>query len=282
MFEKMGRFTTKYRYPVSMFWVTLMVAITILMTTDVVAASTDSSEVSRDAENGAVVSETRSYPETSRTIELGLALTVVTLLLVSPTLAPALKTTLQGRMTLRLPNPRIRARLDGAETMAKSFVSGAIDRWESDGKINSKQAADLRRTMATPEAETLMKHMGAHLILSVAIAIPIPGLRSAARFGWTLAFRLKAMAALVRGKISKEEYQVARSIHSVPVMLVALVPAIGAIGYAVSDTMVKRGLGRMLLDQSAHKVPFGLYERLRIDRITAPRASVPVAVPVPA
>jgi hypothetical protein len=136
--------------------------------------------------------------------------------------------------------------------------------------------------MATPEAETLMKHMGAHLILSVAIAIPIPGLRSAARFAWTLAFRLKAMVALGVGKISKEEYQVARSIHSVPVMLLALVPAIGAIGYAVSDTMLKRGLGRMLLDQSAHKVPFGLYERLRIDRITAPRSSGPEAVPVPA
>jgi len=112
----------------------------------------------------------------------------------------------------------IRGKLDGAETMAKSFVSGAIERWESEGKIDGEQAAVLRGTMATPEAQTLMKHMGAHLILSVAIAIPIPGLRSAARFGWTLAFRLKAMVASGLGKISKEEYQVARSIHSVPVM----------------------------------------------------------------
>ena len=174
----------------------------------------------------------------------------------------------------------IRSRLDGAETMAMSFVSGAIDRWERDGQIDSEQAASLRHTMSTSEAQTLMKHMGAHLVLSVVIAIPIPGLRSAARFSWTLAFRLKALVARVRGKITKEEYQVARSIHSVPVMLVALVPAIGAIGYAVSDTMVKRGLGRMLLDQSAHKVPFGLYERLRLDRITAPRSAKLVAVPV--
>jgi hypothetical protein len=174
----------------------------------------------------------------------------------------------------------IRSRLDGAETMAMSFVSGAIDRWERDGQIDSEQAASLRHTMSTSEAQTLMKHMGAHLVLSVVIAIPIPGLRSAARFSWTLAFRLKALVARVRGKMTKEEYQVARSIHSVPVMLVALVPAIGAIGYAVSDTMVKRGLGRMLLDQSAHKVPFGLYERLRLDRITAPRSAKLVAVPV--
>ncbi|MCP4543599.1 MAG: hypothetical protein GY832_41330, partial [Chloroflexi bacterium] len=112
----------------------------------------------------------------------------------------------------------IRGKLDGAETMAKSFVSGAIERWESEGKIDNEQAAVLRQTMATPEAQTLMKHMGAHLILSVAIAIPIPGLRSAARFGWTLAFRLKAMVALGLGKINKEEYKVASSIHSFPVM----------------------------------------------------------------
>ena len=56
-------------------------------------------------------------------------------------------------------------------------------------------------------------------------------------------------------------------------MLLALVPALGAMAYAGSDTMVKNGLGRMLLDQSAHKVPFGLYERLGLARITAPRAT---------
>jgi hypothetical protein len=81
------------------------------------------------------------------------------------------------------------------------------------------------------------------------------------------------MYALGRGRITKEEYRVARSIHSVPVMLLALVPALGAMAYAGSDTMVKNGLGRMLLDQSAHKVPFGLYGRLGLARITAPRTS---------
>jgi hypothetical protein len=127
----------------------------------------------------------------------------------------------------------IRGRLEGAETMAKAFVCGAIDRWESDGLIDSERAASLRRVTATSEAETLLKHMGAHLVLSVAIAIPIPGLRSAARFLWTLGFRLKALAGRVRGRITKEEYQVARSIHSVPVMVVALVPALGAMAYAL-------------------------------------------------
>jgi membrane-associated phospholipid phosphatase len=166
----------------------------------------------------------------------------------------------------------IRARLDGAEAMARGFVGEAIERWEREGQIDSARAASLRSMLLTSEAQSLFKHLGAHMALTVAIAIPIPGLRSAARFAWTLAFRIRALYALGRGRISREEYLAARSIHSVPVMLLALVPALGAVSYAASDTMLKRGLGRMLLDQSAHKVPFGLYRRLRLARITAPRS----------
>ena len=109
------------------------------------------------------------------------------------------------------------------------------------------------------------------MVLCVVIAIPIPGLRSAARFAWTLAFRLKALYALARGRITREEYRVARSIHSVPVMLIALLPAFGAIAYGASETMVKKGLGRLLVDQAAYKMPFGLYRRLGLARFTAPR-----------
>jgi undecaprenyl-diphosphatase len=182
-----------------------------------------------------------------------------------------------ARRVYRLFNPNrlfrgVRGRLDGAELMAKSFVCGAIERWESEGQIDSAQAASLRHLMSTSEVESLLKHLGAHLTLTVAIAIPIPGLRSAARFAWTLTFRLKALWTLGRGRITREEYRVARSIHSVPVMLLALIPALGALAYAASDTMVKRGLGRMLLDQSAHKIPFGLYDRLGLSRVIAPRS----------
>ena len=63
----------------------------------------------------------------------------------------------------------------------------------------------------------------------------------------------------------------ARSIHSVPVMRIALLPAFGAIAYVASETMVKKGLGRLLVDQSAYKMPFGLYRRLGLARFTAPR-----------
>ena len=118
----------------------------------------------------------------------------------------------------------------------------------------------------------LVRHLGSHLVLSVAIVIPVPGLRSAARFAWTAAFRLKVLFDLARGKITREEYHVARSIHSIPVMLVALIPGFGAVAYVASGTMVKAGLGRMLLDQSAYKLPFGLYEKLGLARLTRPRS----------
>jgi len=52
----------------------------------------------------------------------------------------------------------------------------------------------------------------------------------------------------------------------------ALIPAAGVMAYAASAPMVQGNLGRLLLDQSAHKIPFGLYKRLHLARLTAPRA----------
>ena len=171
----------------------------------------------------------------------------------------------------------IRRRMVNPEAAARAFAMGGIERWERDGRIDRERAASLETLLETSEAKTLLKHVGAHMVLSVAIVIPIPGLRSAARFGWTLAFRLKALYALARGRITREEYRVARSIHSVPVMLIALVPAFGAIAYVASDTMTKKGLGRLLVDQAAYKMPFKLYRRLGLARHTAPRLPQPAA-----
>ncbi|MCH9040526.1 MAG: hypothetical protein IIC23_14225 [Chloroflexi bacterium] len=154
---------------------------------------------------------------------------------------------------------RVAGQIRGA---AWAFVTRAIERWEREGRIDSRQAAHLQRTMSTSETRTLLKHLGAHLVLSMAIAVPIPGLRSLARFGWTLAFRLSALLSFVRGRTTREEYRVEQSIHSIPVMLLSLVPGVGAISYVVSGIMIRNGLGRMLFDQAAYKLPFGLYRRL--------------------
>ena len=185
------------------------------------------------------------------------------------------------RLDFSGPINTIRVRLGGAEAMAIAFLNAAVDRWEREGRIDGGRAASARDMIASSETQHVVGHLGAHLILSIAIVVPIPGLRSVARFAWTATFRLKALYDLARGSITREEYRVARSLHTVPVMLIALIPGFGAISYVASDTMVRTGLGRMLLDQTAHKLPFGLYRRLGLERVTAPPSRrVPSDAPV--
>ena len=168
------------------------------------------------------------------------------------------------------PIKAIGRRMESAESFSTNFLTTAVVRWEQEGKIDGEQATTLRNSLGTSEMSAVVKHLGAHMVLSVAIVIPIPGLRSLARFGWTLSFRLKGLFGLVTGGMTKEEYRAVRSIHTVPVMLLALVPAIGAIAYAVSDPMLN-GPGRLLVDESASRLPFKLYRRLGLARFTAPR-----------
>ena len=165
---------------------------------------------------------------------------------------------------------QIRRSFSGAEGIARGFLESAVDVWKQEGRLDHLQAAELRRSALTPEVTDVMKHMGAHVFLSVAIAIPIPGLRSVARIAWTLAFRIKARYALARRRISLDEYRLAKSIHTGPVMLLSLVPIFGEVAYAFSDPIMKKGLGWILVDQSARRLPLGLYRRLGLQRITAP------------
>ena len=70
--------------------------------------------------------------------------------------------------------------------------------------------------------------------------------------------RIKQIARAQRPLISRRQ-------------VIALVPVFGAIAYVASDTMTKKGLGRLLVDQAAYKMPVKLYRRLGMARLTAPR-----------
>ena len=87
--------------------------------------------------------------------------------------------------------------------------------------------------------------------------------------GWTLRFRLKGLYGHAKGRITREDYRVVRSIHTVPVMLSVLLPAVGTIAYAASEPMLK-GPGRMLIGQTASKLPFKLYRPLHLAHLAAP------------
>ena len=69
-----------------------------------------------------------------------------------------------------------------AEQAAESFFDAGIDRWEKEGRISPSESAVLRSRLTSGEAQIATRHLGAHLVLSVAIALPVPGARSLARF----------------------------------------------------------------------------------------------------
>ncbi len=114
-----------------------------------------------------------------------------------------------------------------------------------------------------------MHHMGVHLVLSVALVVPIPGLRSLARFTWTAIFWVKVQAGRLLRRGPKTSAKVS-NIHSPLVMVVALVPLLGGIAYLASRPLRRKALIRLMLDQIAIKLPFRLYTRLNLGQRLAP------------
>ena len=159
--------------------------------------------------------------------------------------------------------------LKGADRAAENLLNLGIERWEMEGRLSTPEAAQLRAQISEGDAQNALHHMGVHLVLSVAIAIPIPGLRSAARFSWTLLFWIKARVSRIWSRASRSGKKVA-NVHTPLVMAVALVPALGGVAYLASPPLRKRNLARLLLDQAATKIPFKLYTRTRLNRIIVP------------
>ena len=107
--------------------------------------------------------------------------------------------------------------------------------------------------------------------MSVAIALPIPGMRSLARFLWTFFFWLKTQLSRVRrNRGGDADAGQVPNIHTPLVMVLALVPALGGVAYLASAPLRSKILARLMLDQVAWKLPFKLYRRARMDRWLAP------------
>ena len=171
-------------------------------------------------------------------------------------------------------------RLNDAEAMAAAFLNSAVDRWHLEGRIDAAQAASLRDNLASSEVERLRRHLGAHVILTLVLRFPFG---SIFRFAWVAGFRFKARYDLAKGTMTKAQYRQSKRIHTLPVMLISLVPLLGTVAYLASGTVRKSGVSRMFIDQSAYKLPFRLYSRLGLAHIAAPRLpkAAPAATPVP-
>lgn len=156
------------------------------------------------------------------------------------------------------------AALDGADRASEAFLSRGIARWETEKRLDSSEAASLRTRLSSGEVQEAMHHMGAHLVLSLAIAVPIPGLRSLTRLLWTLTFWVKFQFG--RFRASPEGSAKRTNIHTPLVMVLALLPALGGVAYMAARPLRTRPLVRLMFDQAAFGLPFGLYGRLRLAR----------------
>ena len=169
--------------------------------------------------------------------------------------------------------------LYGADKASEAFLNRGIARWETERRLEHAEAASLRTRLSLGEVHKATHHLGAHLVLSMAIAIPIPGMRSLARFLWTLVFWGKLQ--LGRFRASPDRRARDANIHTPLVMVIALLPVPGGVAYMASRPPRTRTLVRLMFDQAAFEMPFGLYGRLRLARWLAPSPKLqPVPVPV--
>ena len=161
------------------------------------------------------------------------------------------------------------ASLSGADAAAELFLKNGIDRWEKESRIAPAEAAELRTRLASEASKVATKHLGVHLVMSVAIALPIPGMRSLARFLWTLVFWFKFQFGRF-GRKRDTGPDGPPNVHTPLVMVLALIPLIGGVAYLASAPMRSKIIVRLMLDQAAWKLPFHLYRRTHIGRWLAP------------
>ena len=158
--------------------------------------------------------------------------------------------------------------LAGADRVAEVFLCRGIDRWEGEGRISSQEAAELRTHLSSRRVQDALHHLGAHLVLSV-IPVPVPGMRSLARFMWTVAFWIRVHARPPQVGTS-EPVGKSSNIHTPLVMLLALIPGVGSVAYLAARPLRRKLLIRLMLDEVGGKLPLRLYERTHLDRWVAP------------
>lgn len=118
--------------------------------------------------------------------------------------------------------------LGGGDHVAEVFLDRDLERWETENRLTPSESEWFRSRMSSGEVRDALHHMGVHLVLSVAIAIPIPGLRSLARFLSTLAFWVKTQPRRFSRQARQAGVKIT-NIHTPTVMVLALLPAFGGV-----------------------------------------------------
>lgn len=145
---------------------------------------------------------------------------------------------------------------------AEEFIRHGVETWESEGRIDATRAAQLIGSLHTPTVEAGLFHLGAHFAISLPLRFP---LGAGARFLYTLGLRLRAEVGSLLGRGSARD---ARRMHSFLVMIVALLPGFGRLGYFFSPALREERLLLFIpLDQVARKLPFRAYSQLHLDAL---------------
>ena len=150
-----------------------------------------------------------------------------------------------------------------AELYAEAFLMGGVERWESEGRLGTSEAAALRAHLSSSQVQNALRHLGMHMILSA--PIPVPGLQNLARLAWTVASWFVAQVRRTTGTAGRIP-----NIHSPLVMMISLVPGLGTLAYLAARPLRNRLLIRLVLDQVGWKLPFRLYGRMHLGRWLAP------------
>ena len=156
--------------------------------------------------------------------------------------------------------------LTGADKASEEFLLGRIRRWETDGRLHNSDAESLRAYISSPEMHDAMRHLGAHLVLSAIFRFPFG---SIARMALTVSFWAKARSSRLRPRASAPEQRVPE-IHNPLVMMLSVLPGVGAVAYLAARPLRRKLLIRLMLDQVAWKLPFKLYARMHLGRWLAP------------
>lgn len=153
--------------------------------------------------------------------------------------------------------------MHGSRELADDFIRSGIDDWAAEGHLAQEEAVALRDALSTPEVSAVTANLGAHLAMSIPLRFPLGSL---ARFFWTLVARIRAQWPAIRGKTEARDQC---SIHTVPVMLLALVPGFGAGAYLLAKPLrSNKALPAIILDRFLRKLPARLYGRLHFVELT--------------
>jgi hypothetical protein len=160
-----------------------------------------------------------------------------------------------------------------AENEVEQSLDRAIDNWRAEGRLDEVQATRAQEQAQKPEVKAAIRHLAAHVTMSVPLRFP---LGSIARPAWTLAYRARAEWKWLRGR--RDEARIERSVHTLAVAFLGAIPGAGAFAYAAAAPLRRNIiLVQLLSDELGKKLPFNLHKRLGLRRLVTLGRGVKVA-----